>query len=238
MIIIGKEVWRQGLLLSHGATWMQANVYLVHHGDQKIVVKDFGRTPWLIRHTLCAFVIKREIRALQILQHSGITPRHLATLSDHAYAMEYLEGENLQFKKHIQKMGDILALEAAVKLMHSLGVTHNDLHGKNIIVDKQGHFYFIDFASSFVSASVASAPTWFNQKLFNVFKIIDCSKIAKIKQKFDPLTMTQADNHYLIVKRITSFFTQLWKKMINRPLLRKRTWQRRKDHLTKLFSGK
>jgi tRNA A-37 threonylcarbamoyl transferase component Bud32 len=232
MLVIPDQAWREGLLISHGASWMQANVYLTHQGDQKIVVKDFGGAPFLVRYLLCRFIIKRETRALQLLDGAGITPRYLGPLNDYAYAMQYIEGENFRFKIHIKNIADVLALEEAVKRMHQLGVAHNDLHTKNIIVDRVGHFYFIDFASCFFKSNQNGLWADFKNKLFSFFVSVDRSKIAYLKRKYDPLSLTPEDQKFLSVKTVISACTKAWKKLINNPLLRKRTWQKRKAWLT------
>lgn len=231
MMIIEHEVWRQGLLLSRGASWIQANVYLMHHGDQKIIVKDFSRSPRVIRDTFCRLILAREARALQLLNDSGITPRYLGRLNDYAYAMEYIEGENFRLKKHISSITHLAAMEKAVCRMHELGVAHNDLHGKNIIITNSGDFYFIDFASAFFKNKKHNPFSWVSNKLFRFFALVDRSKITLFKEKYDPSSLTSDDKQFLIVKKTTSFFTTVWKKLVNGPLLRKRTWKKRKERI-------
>lgn len=237
MIIIEKENWRQGLLLSHGASWMQANVYLINHGDQKIVIKDFSDAPCMVRCTFCRFAIKREIRALEQLQALHITPRYLGKVGDYAYAMEYIEGENFKFNKHVSNLAFLMNMQKAVKTMHEAGVAHNDLHGKNIIITSDGKFYLIDFASAFFKPTKNGVVSAIKNKMFEFFAIIDNAKISVLVKKFDASYLTPSDNKILSVKKYISKITRLWKKLVNGPFLRKRTWQKRKIALKKWLSS-
>lgn len=233
MVNIEKETWRQGLLLSHGASWMQANVYLIHHGDQKIVIKDFGSSPWLVRRTFCRFALSRETKAIQLLAGYDIAPRYLGRIGDDAYAMEYIEGENFQYKKHVKNIDNLLEMEQTIKRMHEAGVAHNDLHGKNIIIKENGKIYFIDFASAVFRDQRSGIFPWLNNQLFYFLAIVDKSKVLKLKNKYDPAVITVQDSKFLLIKKIISFFTRLWKKTINGPFLRKRTWKKRKEYFQK-----
>lgn len=229
MLIIEKENWRQGLLLSHGASWMQANVYLINHGDQKIVIKDFGAAPCLVRCTFCRFALNRETRAMQQLQALHITPRYLGRVGDYAYAMEYIEGENFKFNKHVTDLQFLMSMQAAVKSMHDAGVAHNDLHGKNIIIASDGRFYFIDFASAFFKPTKNHIVSKLKNKIFEFFALIDSAKISVWIEKYDASHLTPLDNKTLAIKKYISQITRLWKKLVNGPFLRKRTWQKRKE---------
>jgi tRNA A-37 threonylcarbamoyl transferase component Bud32 len=231
MVVIEKETWQQGLLLSHGASWMQANVYLINHGDQKIVIKDFSDAPCMVRCTFCRFAINREIRSMQQLQPLHITPRYLGKVGDYTYAMEYIEGENFKFKKHVNSFQFLMNLQQAVSSMHDAGVAHNDLHGKNIIISSDGKFYFIDFASAFFRSAKNGMVSKLKNKIFNLCALIDSAKISVLIQKYDASYLTPLDNKTLIIKKYISQITHLWKKLINGPFLRKRTWRKRKEAL-------
>jgi predicted Ser/Thr protein kinase len=210
---------------------MQARVYLIHQGDQKIVVKDFGNCPCLIRYTFCRFVFKREIRAMQLLQSLHITPRYLGQVDQYAYAMEYIEGENFRFKKHATNPQFLNTLRETVNSMHALGVVHNDLHGKNMIISNDHKIYFIDFSSSLFRSANNNFYAKLKNKLFDFFALVDNAKIADIINRYDA-TLLASDDHYVLgIKKYTAFFTRVWKKLINGPLLRKRTWKKRKQRL-------
>jgi predicted Ser/Thr protein kinase len=230
MIVIQKEAWMHGTRLSHGATWMQANVYLTDCDNQKIVIKDFSEAPWLIRHTFCRFVLNREIRAMQRLQPLRITPRYFGLVGDYAYAMEYIEGENFQFKKHVKDVEFLIAMKKSISAMHNLGVTHNDLHSKNIIVSSDGVAYFIDFSSAIFRSDSMHWLGKIKNTLFTFLTFVDDAKITHLIEKYDPSLLTISDKRSLSIKKYTSFFMRLWKKLINRPLLHKRTWQKRREH--------
>lgn len=233
MLTVEKETWRQGLLLSHGSSWMQANVYLINHGDQKIVIKDFSAAPYIVRGTFCRAILSSETRALQQLQQLHITPRYLGKIDGYAYAMEYIEGDNFKFAKHAKNIEFLIKMREAVKCMHEAGVVHNDLHGKNIIVTERGEFYFIDFASAFFRSDKTNMVGKLKNKLFDFLAMIDSAKVAVLINRYDPSFLTDDDNKILAIKKNVSRITRLWKKLINYPLIRKRTWQKRKEALQK-----
>lgn len=235
MLTIQKETWQQGLLLSHGASWMQANLYVINHGDQKIVIKDFSGAPALVRCTFCRFILRREIIALEKLKSLSITPRYLGKVGDYAYAMEYIEGENFKFSKHVKNIDFLIAMRDAVNSMHDAGVVHNDLHGKNIIVSTNGQLYFIDFASAFFRSQHDGLLGKIKNKVFDFFVLGDDSKISLLIKRYDPSSLTLTDNKMLTIKKFISCMTRVWKKFINEPFLRKRTWHKRKEYLKKLM---
>jgi tRNA A-37 threonylcarbamoyl transferase component Bud32 len=219
--------WTQGLLLSRASSWMQANVYLVQYGDQKIVVKDYGNCPLWLRKSLCRFVLRREIKALQRLQNTNLVPRFAGLLDHHAYAMTFIQqAANFTVEAHT-----LTALEAAVHRMHLLGVAHNDLHRRNILITSQGQPYFIDFGGAYFKSTRTDLIGKIKNTLFEFFVKLDDAKVAKLKSKNHAYLLNEKDKKALDFKKRVSILTLVWKKLINEPFLRKRTWQRRTSRL-------
>jgi tRNA A-37 threonylcarbamoyl transferase component Bud32 len=218
--------WSQGLLLSRASSWMQANVYVVHYGDQKIVVKDYGSCPLWLRKSVCRFVLRREIKALQRLQNTDLVPRFAGLLDNYAYAMAFIPATDFTVDAHI-----LLAIEAAVHRMHLLGVAHNDLHRRNILITAQGQPYFVDFGGAYFKSMRTDLVGKLKNTLFEFFVKLDEAKIAKFKNKTHSYLLNEKDKKALNFKNRISILTLVWKKLINEPFLRKRTWQRRANRL-------
>ena len=76
---------------------------------------------------------------------SGFSPRHGAQIT----VMEYVGGETLGQLTHIT-MKQFLDIERRVIGLWMIGITHADLHSKNIIFDAQGIPHIIDFGRAIV----------------------------------------------------------------------------------------
>ncbi|MFT4256510.1 MAG: RIO1 family regulatory kinase/ATPase [Pseudoxanthomonas sp.] len=138
-------------LLKRGERVLEPDVYLAAYGDQPVVVKDYRRyrgTPlalaarWLVRHE--AGILRR----LSGWRHAPA----LIGMGALALGMEFIPGTTLSeigLSDSASAVGQEVfdQLQAALHKLHAQGITHNDLHGANVVVSA-GVPVLIDFTSA------------------------------------------------------------------------------------------
>ncbi|MFT3763873.1 MAG: RIO1 family regulatory kinase/ATPase [Pseudoxanthomonas sp.] len=138
-------------LLKRGERVLEPDVYVAPHGGQPVVVKDYRRyrgTPlalaarWLVRHE--AGILRR----LRGWRHAPA----LVGMGALALGMEFIPGATLSEIGLNDSAGAVGQevfdqLQAALRKLHAEGITHNDLHGTNVVVSA-GVPVLIDFTSA------------------------------------------------------------------------------------------
>jgi predicted Ser/Thr protein kinase len=106
------------------------------------VIKDTGHLEELTR-------FRREVEIAHALHHPNIVALFEVTQvgSKHLIAMEYVDGETLAGKRlNPNRAAEIVALVArAVQYAHSRGIVHRDIKPQNIMIDRSGKPYLMDF---------------------------------------------------------------------------------------------
>lgn len=116
------------------------------------VIKDTGRLEDLAR-------FRREVQIVRSLHHPNIVAlfevTHLG--SNHLLAMEYIDGETLGGRRlPPERAASLIALVArAVQYAHSRGIIHRDIKPQNIMLNRFGKPYLMDFGL----AKVAEIPS-------------------------------------------------------------------------------
>jgi len=192
----------------------KSNVYLADIEGELIVVKDYSQSSPLLRETLCLFMRKREIQALNMLSGIKGIPKYFGELGPYAYKMEYVEGTAPSKEVLGTVQGLLTQLQAIIENMHLAGVTHNDTRTDNLIYGNNGQLYVIDFGAVFyrpLKSGLLNKPGhWF----FNYLTHTDRSKIARLKEKYRPEELNAADRQLIKKTKIARKTTKLWKKYV------------------------
>jgi len=110
--------------------------------------------PAMARQSSLVLRFKREIAALRQLDHEHIAGIRAVGEKDDTfwYAMQYIEGDNLEEvvakggKLPILKAIDIvIQIAGALDYAHNKGVVHRDIKPSNILLDKDGKAFLTDF---------------------------------------------------------------------------------------------
>ena len=134
------------VLLKEGTRLLEPNVYRAHVGGRLAVVKDYGRYRRTLLAPIARLMVRHEARMLQRLQGWRHAPALLGTLGGLALGMEFIPGETLSASALVGQ--EVFRdLQLAVDKLHSAGITHNDLHGTNVVVSA-GVPVLIDFTSA------------------------------------------------------------------------------------------
>ena len=188
-LAFGRRPAPQDLIPLKVGGYGNANVYRLEIGGQAWVIKEFHSRPWLLRHTLGRFLIRREARVLAHLDGIAGVPGGGRRLGPVALAEAFIEGDTL-VDWHREKRGKLpkaffLDMERLVADMHRAGYAHLDLRNlRNIICARDGHPYFLDFQSSI---RTAFCPGWVRRIMENTDRSSVCKAWLKLcAEPLDP----------------------------------------------------
>lgn len=133
-------------LLKRGERLLEPDVYLTRVDDAPAVVKDYGRYRRTPLAPLARVLVRREARHLRRLRGWAHAPMLVGVVGGLALAMEFVPGGPLGGEAAANDE-TFRRLRGAVAQLHASGITHNDLHPANVIVDGE-RVVLIDFASA------------------------------------------------------------------------------------------
>ena len=193
---------------------LKSNVYLAEIDGTQVVVKDYSQSPALIRETLCLFLRNREIRTLQKLDGIKGIPTYLGDIGPYAYKMQYVDGTTPTPETLATTDGLLSQLQAIIESIHKAGVTHNDTRPDNLIHSREGQLYLIDFGAVMHRPSrnnIVNKPAHW---LFDYLTKTDSSKVARLKQRYRPDELNEADKYLMEKTQFARRLTRRWKKYV------------------------
>jgi RIO-like serine/threonine protein kinase len=164
--------------------WANAQVYRVEADGRTWVVKDFSRRSIWIRHTVGRLLLRRELRALQLLEGIDGVPQRAFLVDADAIAAEFIPGVTLgQVQSEDMDAGFFIALEHLLDAVHARGVVHLDTRGTgNMLRRPDGKPALIDFQASLSTGWMpASWRRWLND--------LDMTGVYKKWLQHDPDSM-------------------------------------------------
>jgi len=170
--------------------WGNAEVRIESSGDNSglLAVKDFSRSPFVIRHTFARFLLRRETGALRRLEKVQGVPGPPVIREKWQLKMPYLGGFNLREKQAAAYKftpSFFEELESLVLEMHSCNIVHLDMrNARNVLVTDEGRPAVIDFQSAI---STNLMPGFMKRLLFS----IDLAAVYKHWHKFCPESLTR-----------------------------------------------
>lgn len=133
-------------LLKRGKRVLEPDVYRAQINGRAAVIKDYRRYRGTVMAPLARLLVRREAKVLRQLDGWAHAPGLLGVIGDLALGMEQIRGQTLSsLSAANDEMFD--QLQSALKRLHDHGITHNDLHGTNVMVSG-GVPVLIDFTSA------------------------------------------------------------------------------------------
>lgn len=216
--------------LIHGGGMLNARVYKSADSEGRLrVEKDFSESPWLVRNTVGRFLVFRECWILGRLEDTGVVPSGIERVSPFCLREDFCPGftlrdsccgvheENPPGSKTIDGVPrEVLdsqpprsffeELERGIRLIHSRGFVHLDLHNeRNVIVAPGYRPVIVDWQSALPLARV---PV-----LGRLLARIDLAGVYKLWERFRPGELDSGKRSWL--KR--AFF---WRRILWIPRLR------------------
>jgi predicted Ser/Thr protein kinase len=184
-----------GKVLSPGRNWTKGQVRLLEWEGRPIVIKDYRPTHPLVRGLLGRWFVRHEEAVFRELSGVHGVPDTLGPIDRFAFAREFVDGRPLQTFRCGEVSPDTFrALEAIIRNLHSHGITHGDLHHRDIIIDAAGNPFVIDFSSA-VRRGGKRNPVrgW----LFRQSCRMDLRSVFKLKSRFLETPLSREESVYL-----------------------------------------
>jgi len=164
------------LLLKEGTRLLEPDVYRTHLNGQPAVVKDYGRYRRTPLAPLARVLVRREARMLHRLRGWAHAPVLMGIVGGLALGMEYVPGRPLGGETPVDDE-TFRRLRGAVAQLHASGITHNDLHPANVMVDGE-RVVLLDFASAL------RTPRWLrNAPVLRELRRSDLANAFRIEQR-------------------------------------------------------
>lgn len=194
---------------------LKASVFITHLQGKCVVVKNYAGSHPILRATLCKWLLNREITALKALaQHPGV-PNMISRYGPFGFAMEFIEGRVLDRATVAQNPMIMHGIAAQIQRMHALGVTHNDIRMRNMLIDQHGRLRILDVGGAVLK------PNRFDPlgaSLFYLARFSERIKIIKLKLRFHPASINRKDRKLLKFVALSRFISHVWKKYLYKVL--------------------
>jgi len=164
------------LLLKRGERFLEPDVYRTCLQGRPAVVKDYTRYRGTALSPLARLLVRREARILDRLGGWKHAPALLGTIGGLALGMEFVPGQTLSTAQAVS--GEVFEqLQHALARLHGEGITHNDLHGTNVVVSA-GIPVLLDFTSAW------RTPRWLRRNpLTRQLRRSDMKNLLKMRQR-------------------------------------------------------
>jgi serine/threonine protein kinase len=164
------------LLLKEGTRLLEPDVYRTHLHGRPAVIKDYGRYRRTPLAPLARMLARREARTLRRLRGWAHAPVSLGMVGSLALAMEFVPGTTLGAQAAPDE-DTFRRLRGVVAQLHANGITHNDLHPANIMVDGE-RVVLLDFTAAL------RTPRWLrNVPLLRELRRSDLANAFRIEQR-------------------------------------------------------
>lgn len=165
-----------------GRNVSKADVSLYRIAGRPLAVKDYGPRPFLARHTVGRFLVRRECRVYERMgSDEGLAP-FVGRLGPFAFATVWVDAVPLADLTAASVSPEIFdELDAVLARLHGRGIAVADLHHRDVLVAKDGHVYVVDFAAAFV---LGSRPGALRRRLFHRFRAQDDLAAARMRARF------------------------------------------------------
>ncbi|MBM4037785.1 MAG: hypothetical protein FJ290_04660 [Planctomycetes bacterium] len=144
------------------------------------LVKDYRKRGLFVRFygRLC---LNREEQALRRLAGLKGVPAFVARDGPYVLSMEFIEAVPIHDLRRAGPVppGFVDRLEELLLAVEARGVAHGDPHMRNILCDREGQPYLVDFSTSYVRGRVPLLSAW----VFRNLQVMRKLKVQKLRRK-------------------------------------------------------
>lgn len=215
----------------------QADVYAIDINEQRYVVKDFSRSPWVLKVLFLRRLLLREYVILQKLQAIKGIPEPGVFLDKDKFTLQYVAGKGAlaRTKKELQTWGITMAFfgefRQVVEEMHRTGVVHGDIRRRNILVGENGP-HLIDFGTALYCGRGAG---YIRKRIYKFVQRIDRLKVLELQESYFPGTLTADERSELNHPPGLLVFGKFLRHRIYRVFIKPARWHERWARLTEKF---
>ena len=196
-------------LLKRGERLLEPDVYRTEFNGRPAVFKDYRRYRGTPLSPVARLLVRREAGVLRRLQGWKHAPALLGTIGGLALGMEFVPGDTLSSVQHAgQEVFD--QLQYALSRLHAAGITHNDLHGTNVVVSA-GVPVLLDFTSAW------RTPRWLhNGPISRQLRRSDMKNLLKMRQRLTGLAPAPEQAALLAEPGWVQALRGTWKRLYRR----------------------
>jgi len=196
-------------LLKRGERLLEPDVYRARINGRLAVIKDYRRYRGTALAPFARLLVRREARVLRQLAGWKHAPGLLGVIGGLALGMEYVNGQTLSSLQaaDVQVFDQ---LHTALQRLHEQGITHNDLHGTNVMV-AAGVPVLIDFTSAW------RTPRWRrNNPLARQLRRSDLKNLLKLRKRATGVEISSEQAAEVAEPRWVSTIRTGWKQTYQR----------------------
>jgi len=186
-------------VLHPARNWSKADVFRGEWppgSGRRVVVKDLRGRPLWFRLLYGRAVLNREWKALSALHGVPGVPEVIARPDADVIVIEFRSGmPAVEFSDGALPAEVVGRIEQAVRELHARGVTHGDLHRKNILVADDGTITLIDWATA---SFFGPRPRGAKAVSFAEWCALDDRAVAKVKARHAPELMTPREREIML----------------------------------------
>ena len=173
-----------------GRNMSKADVSLYRIAGSPIALKDYASRPFLARHTVGRWLIRRECRAYRRAGTlPGLAP-FLGRVGSYALATGWVDAVPLADLAPVAATPETFdRLDAIVAGLHERGIAVSDLHHRDVLVSRDGAIHVVDFAAAYV---LPARPGWFSRGVFVRLSAQDRLAAARMRARFTGSSETEA----------------------------------------------
>ena len=165
-----------------GRNRTKADILIYGSTDGMIAVKDYSARPWIIRHTLGRWLVRRECRAYAATAGAPGLPRFLGRPGPLALALEWIDARTLsEFPDAGVEPACFERLGRIIDELHRRGVALGDLSHRDVLVADDGAVWVVDLAAAWV---LGRRPGALRRRLFAHFREADRFALARLRARF------------------------------------------------------
>lgn len=165
-----------------GRNVSKADILVYRLDGTRIAVKEYGARPFLVRHTVGRWLVRRECLAYEAAgSAAGLAP-FLGRLGPFALATEWIEATPLAGMAVAHAPDELFdRLEALIASLHARGVAVGDLHHRDVLVGAAGTVHIVDLAAACV---LGPRPGPLRRRVFTRLCAQDRLAAARLRARF------------------------------------------------------